>query len=792
MVVDLVDAPEGDGSDGDVVIVDDGPAPMQASLPQPPQQQQQPPGGSGSQNPLAQAPAAAAMSGVGDGNNNSSAAATATVATAAASAAAEQSPGPEGASCLICLEDMTSGGAHRTAALRCGHVFGESCIRQWLQTGAHKCPQCNSRARARDVTVIYNLPVAVAPAPEPRPEDTAAVARLQAELERERRQRAAERAEREALRAQLAMMAAQQRAAAAVAASAAAAAAGAGAHWQRGVGYQQQYGNPHQQQQQQQRLVGHKRPGDPLDSGGGGGMAAARSAPPPQPATSTRGAAAVAAEAPLRLVPLPAFDAASGGGSLDAGADGAATPTAAAGAAAATPRVAPGGLQVVQKYACASSRAFSLEGTTLLLAEGAPPFAGAGQGQQRLRKVSIFLPGAPKWIALPGATAVRALAPQPGGAGSSRGLVAVGTQGAGLLLASAESDAVVHRAALPGGAAVWSAAWSRACDQQLLLGLDHGRLALVDLRMTGREPHRGLLLMASGDALLGPQPLLRVAPAPLGLLGGGGGGSGGSGSADADDGDANGGAGAADAGAARNACVVATPKGLFTFSERGGGTFAPLLEAAALGGGTCEGVALLDSGVGGGGGGGSGGGDDGSDWPLLCASFRSKLAAAAVPPPPVGASGQLQQDAGQAAPRPAAHLLFRLAAAEGGGGAAAGTAAVASVSGGAGGALSALAQTAQLTGHASCRVVTAGAFARLPAVGGGLAPAFFSGDERGNTVAAWDCGSGAPLRRWQWPGLEGPAIQLSAVSRGGSAAPLVAALCESQLVLYEWLQQPLE
>lgn len=90
---------------------------------------------------------------------------------------------------------------------------------------------------------------------------------------------------------------------------------------------------------------------------------------------------------------------------------------------------------------------------------------------------------------------------------------------------------MVHRLPLPGGAPVWSAAWSPSCDQQLLLGLDQGRLALFDLRMTGR-PHRGLLALTAGDALLGRQPLLRLAAAPAGLLGEGG---------------------------ARNACVVATP-----------------------------------------------------------------------------------------------------------------------------------------------------------------------------------------------------------------------------------------
>lgn len=38
---------------------------------------------------------------------------------------------------------------------------------------------------------------------------------------------------------------------------------------------------------------------------------------------------------------------------------------------------------------------------------------------------------------------------------------------------------------IPTQAPVWSVAWSRSHDQQLLLGLDKGRVAMVDLRMTG-------------------------------------------------------------------------------------------------------------------------------------------------------------------------------------------------------------------------------------------------------------------------------------------------------------------
>ena len=52
--------------------------------------------------------------------------------------------------CSICQEPWTAGGEHAVSALRCGHLFGRSCILQWLRTqaGANApahCPQCRQR-----------------------------------------------------------------------------------------------------------------------------------------------------------------------------------------------------------------------------------------------------------------------------------------------------------------------------------------------------------------------------------------------------------------------------------------------------------------------------------------------------------------------------------------------------------------------------------------------------------------------------------------------------------------------
>lgn len=68
-------------------------------------------------------------------------------------------PGEEGDgdTCTICFEAWTTAGEHRLAALRCGHLFGYTCIARWLkaQGSAAKCPQCNKKAKRSDVVLLY-------------------------------------------------------------------------------------------------------------------------------------------------------------------------------------------------------------------------------------------------------------------------------------------------------------------------------------------------------------------------------------------------------------------------------------------------------------------------------------------------------------------------------------------------------------------------------------------------------------------------------------------------------------
>ncbi|KAH8965184.1 hypothetical protein BDL97_04G105400 [Sphagnum fallax] len=43
-------------------------------------------------------------------------------------------------------------------SLACGHLFGKSCIKRWLRQVSKKqgkCPQCNCRARVKDLRMVY-------------------------------------------------------------------------------------------------------------------------------------------------------------------------------------------------------------------------------------------------------------------------------------------------------------------------------------------------------------------------------------------------------------------------------------------------------------------------------------------------------------------------------------------------------------------------------------------------------------------------------------------------------------
>ena len=67
-------------------------------------------------------------------------------------------------SCMICMEPWTSAGEHRLVSLRCGHLFGRTCIQAWLDSSGTKngggglkatCPNCKKLFARKDITVLF-------------------------------------------------------------------------------------------------------------------------------------------------------------------------------------------------------------------------------------------------------------------------------------------------------------------------------------------------------------------------------------------------------------------------------------------------------------------------------------------------------------------------------------------------------------------------------------------------------------------------------------------------------------
>ncbi|KAG8235551.1 hypothetical protein J437_LFUL015391 [Ladona fulva] len=68
--------------------------------------------------------------------------------------------------------------------LKCGHIYGESCIRRWLTSASassSRCPQCNAKAKLRDIRPLFARSL--------RAIDTAERDRLAEQLESTRREK---------------------------------------------------------------------------------------------------------------------------------------------------------------------------------------------------------------------------------------------------------------------------------------------------------------------------------------------------------------------------------------------------------------------------------------------------------------------------------------------------------------------------------------------------------------------------------------------------------------------------
>lgn len=57
--------------------------------------------------------------------------------------------------CSICFEPYTNSGLHRLSCLKCGHLFGRSCIKKWLGKKQSSCPQCKTAAKLADMRNHY-------------------------------------------------------------------------------------------------------------------------------------------------------------------------------------------------------------------------------------------------------------------------------------------------------------------------------------------------------------------------------------------------------------------------------------------------------------------------------------------------------------------------------------------------------------------------------------------------------------------------------------------------------------
>lgn len=62
----------------------------------------------------------------------------------------------DGTLCPICYDNWTNAGEHRLCSLRCGHLFGLSCVTRWLDSQRKKtCPTCKKHVSRNDIRHIY-------------------------------------------------------------------------------------------------------------------------------------------------------------------------------------------------------------------------------------------------------------------------------------------------------------------------------------------------------------------------------------------------------------------------------------------------------------------------------------------------------------------------------------------------------------------------------------------------------------------------------------------------------------
>lgn len=73
------------------------------------------------------------------------------------------------AKCAICLQNMTAEGGHRISSLKCGHIYGYSCLESWInRTNKATCPKCRISTNRGDVRILRFDSDPVIPGEEPQ------------------------------------------------------------------------------------------------------------------------------------------------------------------------------------------------------------------------------------------------------------------------------------------------------------------------------------------------------------------------------------------------------------------------------------------------------------------------------------------------------------------------------------------------------------------------------------------------------------------------------------------------
>lgn len=66
----------------------------------------------------------------------------------------------DGSMCNICFDAFTTSGDHRIISLKCGHIFGQNCIKKWINDQKN-CPQCKTKSNVRDFRNVYATKILV-------------------------------------------------------------------------------------------------------------------------------------------------------------------------------------------------------------------------------------------------------------------------------------------------------------------------------------------------------------------------------------------------------------------------------------------------------------------------------------------------------------------------------------------------------------------------------------------------------------------------------------------------------